>query len=132
MMTRLLRNLAWVSGLLLLLVACGGGEKLDDRVLQLSVTYTSEGAIKAEMVGDRGAATSGKNVECRLTTGDKPIVGQTTANEFGAFQMALDHTAFPERIPSGEAFKTFNETIECRPRGGSWVSPLRQPLIRVN
>lgn len=115
-----------------LLVACGGGEKLDGRVLELSLTYSSEGPILAEMHGDRGAATSGATVECRLTTGDKPLVGQATANQFGAFEMTLDHTQFPDRLPTADEFTSYNETIECRPAGGSWEHPLKQPVLRVN
>ncbi len=118
--------------LLLLLVACGGGAKLDDRVLQLSMTYTAEGPIEARMIGERGAATADVTVECRLTSGDRPSLGEATANEIGAFEMELDHTKFPERLPSAEEFRTFNETIECRPEGGEWVNPLRQPALRVN
>lgn len=115
-----------------LLVACGGGAKLDDRVLQLSVTYSAEGPILATMQGDRGAATSGATVECRLTTEGKPLVGQATADQFGAFEMTLDHTEFPDRLPSADEYREFNETIECRPKGGSWETPLRQPVIRVS
>jgi hypothetical protein len=128
----LVRRAALLLALPALLVACGGGAQLDDRVLQLSMTYTAGGPVEARMVGERGAATADTMVECRLTTGDKPLVGQTTANEIGAFVMELDHTKFPERIPSTAEFATFNETIECRPEGGAWVNPLRQPNLRVN
>ena len=127
-----IRRLFPLALLALFLVGCGGGEKLDGRVLELSVTYNAEGPILATMNGDRGAATGGATVECRLTNGDKPLVGQATANQFGAFEMTLDHTLFPDRLPSADEFGTYNETIECRPRGGSWESPLKQPVIRVN
>src|SRR5690606_7029858 len=70
----------------LLLVACGGGgPQLDARVLQLSVSYTVEGPSSAELRGDTGAASAGAEVECRLTTDGKPLVGEATANEVGAF-----------------------------------------------
>lgn len=131
MTTRRLISWRGVVLLTLLFVACGGGEKLDARVLELSITYSAEGPILAMMTGARGAATTGVTVECRLTTGDKPLVGQATADQFGAFEMTLDHTEFPERAPGAEQFATFNDTIECRPRGGSWESPLRQPVIRI-
>jgi len=116
----------------LALVACGGGKKLDGRVLELSITYSTEGPVLATMKGERGAATGGATIECRLTAGDKPLVGQATANQFGAFDMTLDHTKFPDGLPTADEYATYNETIECRPRGGSWVSPLRQPVIRVS
>lgn len=118
--------------LLLFVVACGGGERLDARVLELSVTYSATGPVLATMTGDRGAATSGTTVECRLTTRDRPLVGQATADQFGAFEMTLDHTKFPDRLPSADEYATYNETIECRPQGGSWERPLKQPVIRVN
>ena len=117
--------------LLPLIAACGGGEKLDARVLELSVTYSAEGPILAMMTGERGSATSGATVECRLTIEDRPLVGQATADQFGAFEMTLDHTKFPDRLPTADEYATYNETIECRSRGGSWESPLRQPVIRV-
>lgn len=116
----------------LVLPACGGGEKLDGRVLELSLTYSADGPVLAEMRGDRGAATGGATVECRLTTGDKPLVGQATADQFGAFEMTLDHTKFPDRLPTADEFLDYNDNIECRPRGGSWESPLKQPVIRVS
>lgn len=127
------RSRLWmlVSLVPLLLASCGGGEKLDARVLELSVTYSVEGPILAMMTGARGAATSGATVECRLTADDKPLVGQATADQFGAFEMTLDHTEFPDRAPGADEYATFNDTIECRPRGGSWESPLRQPVIRI-
>ena len=127
------RLFPWMLAILVLpiLSACGGGEKLDARVLELSVTYSAEGPILAMMTGERGAATSGATVECRLTLDDKPLVGQATADQFGAFEMTLDHTEFPDRLPGADEYATYNETIECRPRGGSWESPLRQPVIRV-
>lgn len=116
-----------------LLAACGGGgPQLDARVLQLSISYTVEGPASAELRGDTGAAAAGAEVECRLTTDGEPKVGEATANEVGAFTMELDHTRFPERIPNAEEFSTFNEIIECRPKGGSWDSPLRPPEIRVS
>ena len=118
--------------LALLFVACGGGKKLDARVLELSVTYSAEGPVLATMTGERGAATSGATIECRLTSEGKPLVGQATANQFGAFDMTLDHTKFPDRLPTAADFAGYNETIECRPRGGSWESPLRQPVIRIS
>lgn len=121
-----------VALLALLLAACGGGARLDDRVLQLSMVYTVEGPVRAEMIGTRGAASAGREVECRLTTGDKPIVGKAVADDVGAFRMELDHTLFPERIPTADEYRTFNQTIECRPIGGSWVHPLRQPSLQVN
>ncbi len=124
--------LSLLAVLSMVLVACGGGEKLDGRVLELSVTYSAEGPVLAMMHGDRGAATGGATVECRLTTGDKPLVGQATANEFGAFEMTLDHTEFPDRLPTADEFSTYNETIECRPSGGSWETPLKQPVLRVS
>ena len=108
-----------------------GGEKLDARVLELTITYSAEGPILATVTGDRGAATGGATIECRLATGEKPLLGQSTANQFGAFEMTLDHTELPDRIPSADEFPTFNETVECRPSGGDWESPLRQPVIRV-
>ena len=125
-------RLQHAAPLLLLLAACGGGEKLDARVLELSVTYSAGGPVAAEMSGDPGAATSGTTVECRLTGEDKPVVGEAVANEFGAFEMTLDHTEFPQRLPSADEYTTYNDTIECRPKGGSWENPLRQPVIRVN
>lgn len=123
--------LAGAAGALLLAACGGGGPRLDDRVLQLSITYTVDGPASAELTGSRGAATAGADVECRLTTDGEPLVGEATANQFGAFTMPLDHTRFPPRIPNAEEFKTFNEIIECRPDGGQWVSPLRPPLVRV-
>ena len=115
----------------ILLAACGGGARLDDRVLQLSVVYSVEGPVHAEMIGSRGAASAGREIECRLTTGDKPIVGEAVADEVGAFRMELDHTLFPERVPSADEYREFNKSIECRPSGGSWVHPLRPPSLRV-
>jgi hypothetical protein len=115
-----------------LLAACGGGgAQLDARVLELSLVYSVQGPTMARMSGERGAATAGATVECRLATGDKPMLGETTANEFGAFEMTLDHGAFPRRVPTADEFRSFNETVECRPAGGSWVSPLKQPVLRV-
>lgn len=116
----------------LLLAGCGGGgPKLDARVLGLSVVYSANGPVSAEMTAGRGAATANADVECRLTTGDKPIIGTATANQFGAFTMPLDYTAFPQRVPTADEFRTFNDTVECRPQGGDWVTPLRPPQIRV-
>jgi hypothetical protein len=121
-----------LSLLIALIAACGeGGAQLDARVLQLSVDYSAQGPTMARMTGERGAATAGATIECRLATGGKPSLGETTANEFGAFEMTLDHAAFPQRVPVGDEFRAFNETVECRPRGGSWVSPLRQPVLRI-
>ena len=132
-MSRVRRSPFYFLALLtVFLVACGGGERLDARVLELSVTYSAQGPVLAEMHGDRGAVTGGATVECRLTAGEKPVVGQATANQFGAFEMTLDHTQFPDRLPSADEFATYNETIECRPRGGSWENPLKQPVVRVS
>ena len=129
---RLIHSVVLLTIVGALLASCdGGGEKLDARVLELSLVYSAEGPVMARMVGDRGAATAGANVECRLANGDKTMLGEAVANEFGAFEMELDHTAFPERVPTAEEFRTFNETVECRPSGGAWVNPLKQPVLRV-
>jgi hypothetical protein len=117
---------------ILLPAACGGGgAQLDARVLELSLVYSAQGPTMAQMTGERGAATAGATVECRLASGEKPILGEATANEFGAFEMTLDHSAFPRRVPTADEFRSFNETVECRPAGGSWVNPLKQPVLQV-
>lgn len=118
--------------LALLLAACGGGgPQIDNRVLQLSISYDSSGPTNAQITGGRGAAASGAAIECRVTTGDQPTVGRSTANEFGAFTMALDHEEFPERPPGVTDFEDFNDVIECRPEDGSWTNPLRPPQVRI-
>lgn len=118
--------------IVLLIAGCGGGgPQVDNRVLQLSISYSAGGPVAAQMSGGRGAASAGSIVECRMSEGDGDVIGSATANQFGAFTMALEHTAFPERAPSAEEFQTFNEIIECRIEGGPWRHPLRQPQIQI-
>lgn len=116
----------------LVIAGCGGGgPQIDNRVLQLSISYSTGGPVAAQMSGGRGAASSGSSIECRMSEGDDDVIGRATANQFGAFTMELDHTAFPERAPSAEEFGTFNEIVECRIEGGPWRNPLRQPQIQI-
>lgn len=118
--------------LLLALAGCGGGgAELDARVLQLSVGYSVDGPASATMSGGQGAASGGAEVECRMAEGNEQIIGEATADEVGAFEMELDPSAFPQRVPDADAFSRFNETVECRPEGGSWIHPLRQPQISI-
>lgn len=124
------------TGILIVLLAvivasCRGGTELDARVLQLSIAYSADGPVAAEIIGGRGAASGTTDVECRLAEGDQQIIGLATSNQFGGFTMPLDQTAFPQRIPTADEFATFNEIVECRPEGGSWVHPLQQPSIMV-
>lgn len=130
---RVVRMLMLGMVTLMVIAACGGdgGPKLDDRVLQLSITYSINGPTRAEMIGGRGAAATNSTVECRMTTGDEPVIGQATADQFGAFTMPLDQTAFPAQPPTADEYKTFNETVECHVEDGPWVSPLKQPVIRI-
>lgn len=116
----------------LIIAGCGGGgPQIDNRVLQLSISYSTGGPVAAQMSGGRGAASAGSSIECRIADGERDVIGRATANQFGAFTMELDHTAFPERAPSAEEFRTFNEVVECRIEGGSWRHPLRPPQIQI-
>lgn len=116
----------------LVLTACGdGGPSLDARVLQLHLTYSIEGPTEAIMQGTGGAAATGSTVECRLTAEGRPVLGTAVANETGSFDMPLDLDLLPQRIPNAETFRQLNDMVECRSGTGSWVNPLRQPLVRT-
>ncbi len=116
----------------LILTACGSsGPSLDARVLQLHLTYSIEGPVEAFMQGTGGAAATGSTVECRLTGGGRPVLGSAVANETGSFMMPLDIELLPKRLPDAETFRTLNDTVECRSGSGSWVNPLRQPVVRT-
>src|SRR5690606_3376900 len=102
-----------ISVLLTLVVACrNSGPKLDDRVLQLSITYSTDGPRSAQMTGGRGAASPQHTVECRIASGDKPIIGRATSDPFGAFTMELDYRDLPKRPPTVDDYDSFNEIIE--------------------
>lgn len=118
-------------GCCLLLTACGGGPSVDARVLQLQLTYSITGPTEAFMQGGSGAAATGANVECRLTAAGRPVLGSAVADATGAFEMSLDLDLLPQHLPDGETFRRLNETVECRSGGGAWVSPLRQPVLRI-
>lgn len=116
----------------LLLNGCGGGgPEIDARVLQLSLTYSIDGPRAGTVNGDKGAATSGAEVECRLTGGDKPQIGTATAGETGAFEMDLDLASLPQQLPDGDTYNQLNESVECRSGDGSWKHPLRQPVLQI-
>ncbi len=116
----------------LILTACGGGgPSLDARVLQLHLTYSIEGPTDAVMQGTGGAAATGSTVECRLTGGGRPVLGTAVANETGSFEMPLDLELMPRNLPDAETFRQLNDMVECRSGTGSWVTPLRQPMVRT-
>jgi hypothetical protein len=116
----------------LIFTACGGGgPTLDNRVLQLRMTYSITGPIEAVMAGDTGAATAGAEIECRLTASGRPVLGTAIASDTGSFEMQLDLELLPRQLPDGETFHSLNETVECRSGSGSWTNPLRQPVLRI-
>ena len=118
--------------LVVVLVACGGGgPTLDNRVLQLNLTYSFSGPTAAMLNGGDGAAAAGSDVECRLTAGGRPVIGLAVASETGAFEMELDLDLLPQQLPDSETFHRLNETVECRSGSGSWTNPLRQPVLRI-
>lgn len=118
--------------MLLLLAACGGGgPSLDNRVLQLNLTYSISGPVEAILSGGNGAAAAGAEVECRLTASGRPVVGVAVASDTGAFEMELDLELLPQQLPDNDTFQRLNDTVECRSGSGSWSNPLRQPVLRI-
>lgn len=116
----------------LMLGSCGGGgPTIDARVLQLNLTYSFDGPTVAFLLAGDGAATSGSDVECRLTAGGRPIIGSAVAGETGAFEMPLDLELLPQQLPDSDTFQQLNETVECRSGDGSWANPLRQPRLEI-
>lgn len=114
------------------LSACGGGGPvIDARVLQLHLTYSISGPTEAILRGDTGAAAAGADVECRLTTSGRPVLGTATASETGSFDMELDLQLLPQQLPDNDTFRRLNETVECRSGSGAWEHPLRQPVLRI-
>lgn len=125
---------AVIAALLILLVlaACGGsGPSLDNRVLQMNLTYSINGPVEAILRGSEGAAAAGAEVECRLTASGRPVVGAALASDTGSFDMELDLELLPQQLPDSDTFQRLNESVECRSGSGSWSSPLRQPVLRI-
>lgn len=116
----------------LVLASCGGsGPSLDNRVLQLNLTYSISGPVEAIISGATGAAAAGAEVQCRLTASGRPVVGVAVASDTGSFDMELDLELLPQQLPDTDTFRRLNETVECRSGSGSWSNPLRQPVLRI-
>lgn len=116
----------------MLLAACGGGgPTIDARVLQLDLTYSISGPTVAIMHGDNGAAAAGADVECRLTSSGRPVIGVAVASDTGSFDMDLELELLPQQLPDNDTFRRLNETVECRSGDGSWSNPLRQPVLQI-
>ena len=116
----------------MLLAACGGGgPTIDARVLQLNLTYSIDGPTEAVLRGDNGAAAAGSDVECRLTSSGRPVIGFAIASDTGSFDMQLELELLPQQLPDNDTFRRLNETVECRSGDGSWSNPLRQPVLQI-
>jgi hypothetical protein len=122
-----------IAGVLALsLTACRGSDpSLDARVMQLALVYSVTGPSSAMMSGGSGAASGGAQVECRYADGEQPVIGTATANETGAFEMPLDASVFPAKLPSTAEYAELNEMVECRAGDGGWVSALRQVRLAI-
>lgn len=122
-----------IAGLLTLpLAACGGSDpSLDARVMQLGLVYSVTGPASAMMSGGSGAAAGGALVECRYADGEQPVIGSATANDVGAFEIPLDASVFPAKLPSTAEYGQLNELVECRSGDGGWVSALRQVRLAI-
>jgi hypothetical protein len=83
------------------------------------------------MSGGSGAASAGALVECRYAEGEQPLIGSAAADDVGAFEISLDPTPFPRKLPSTEEYATFNERVECRTGDGGWVTALRQVKLAI-
>jgi hypothetical protein len=83
------------------------------------------------MSGGSGAASSGAVVECRYADGEQPVIGSATANETGAFEVSLDASVFPAKLPSTAEYEQLNAMVECRAGDGGWVSALRQVRLAI-
>lgn len=122
-----------IAGLLALpLAGCRGSDpSLDARVMQLALTYSITGPSSAMMSGGSGAASSGALVECRFADGEQPVIGSATADDIGAFEIPLDASVFPAKLPSTTEYGRLNALVECRAGGGGWVSALRQVRLAI-
>lgn len=108
-----------------------GGSELDARLLTLELTYPAGQPAIANIEGQPKAARGGATVTCRATDSHQRL-GRATAGDDGSFDVVLDAAAWPIESLTGEGAKTLNERVECRAGSGDWVTPLRQPRVRIN
>ena len=118
---------------ILILVARAGssGDTLDARLLTLELAYPAGQPVVASIEGQPGAAPGGTTITCRAADGNLRL-GRATASDDGSFNVQLDPSPWPLETLTGDGAKTLNDRVECRSGSGDWVSPLRQPRVRIN
>ena len=108
-----------------------GGDPLDARLLTLELAYPAGQPAVANGEGQPGAASGGATVTCRAADGHQRL-GRATAGDDGSFDVELDPAPWPLDSLTGDGAKTINDRVECRAGSGDWVTPLRQPRVRIN
>lgn len=118
----------------LLLIAnrdSGDSVELNASLLTLELAYPESGDPTATLDGEATAAPPGSTVSCR-TTSDKRSLGEGEARDDGSVALPLDASPWPIDALGGDAWKTLNDSLECRAGTGSWVQPLRQPRVAIH
>lgn len=105
--------------------------ELNASLLTLELAYPVVGEHSAVLDGQATSAPPGASVACR-TNPDKRPLGEGEARDDGSIVLPLDASPWPLESLSGDAWKTLNDTLECRAGTGPWVQPLRQPRIAIN
>lgn len=118
--------------ILILVARIGAGDdELDATRLTLELSYPAGQTPVANVEGQPGASSGGATVTCRATEGRQRL-GRATANDDGSFDVDLDPAPWPLDSLTGDGAKTINDRVECRAGDGAWVTPLRQPRVRIN
>lgn len=105
--------------------------ELNASLLTLELAYPVGGEPTALLSGQRTAAPPGAPVACRRTS-DQLSLGEGESRDDGSIALPLDASTWPVEALTGDAWKTLNDSLECRAGSGPWVNPLRQPRIAIN
>ncbi len=105
--------------------------ELNASLLTLELAYPVSGEPTATLNGQPTAAPPNAPVSCRAMS-DKRSLGEGEARDDGSVQLLLDNSLWPLESLTGDAWKSLNNTLECRAGTGPWVQPLRQPRIAIN
>ena len=131
----IIAGVIFIGALLGIFVLISSGDddpiELNASLLTLELGYPISGEPTAVLSGEATAAPPGAPVTCRRTA-DKQALGEGEARDDGSIALPLDASAWPIESLSGDAWKTLNDSLECRAGSGPWVQPLRQPRIAIN
>jgi hypothetical protein len=116
-----------------ILIRSGGNDDatLDATKMTLELSYPVGASATANLNGQAGAAPAGAPITCRVAS-SKQRIGQGEAGDDGSFDITLDAATWPLESLSRDGYTQLNKTLECRAGSGDWVTPLRQPRVKIN